>query len=155
MNLTIQRKLDEEYTKTLEEVSLARTGSEEAKWVLQKLTELHKQMMEETQASDKGYIELQKLHLEERETKLKEQQAQEGRVWNIVKIVIDGVAIVLPIWASWVWMGPVSYTHLDVYKRQTVCGWRILCARRGRTAAHPAARAGAVVPVSRPTDVAR
>lgn len=105
MNLTIQRKLDEEYTKTLEEVSLARTGSEEAKWALQKLTELHKQMMEETQASDKGYIELQKLHLEERETQLKEQQAKEGRVWNIVKIVIDGVAIVLPIWASWVWMG--------------------------------------------------
>ena len=92
MNLTIQRKLDEEYTKTLEEVSLARTGSEEAKWALQKLTELHKQMMEETQASDKGYIELQKLHLEERETQLKEQQAKEGRVWNIMKIVIDGVA---------------------------------------------------------------
>ena len=105
MNLTIQRKLDEEYTKTLEEVSLARTGSEEAKWALQKLTELHKQMMEETQASDKGYIELQKLHLEERETQLKEQQAKEGRVWNIVKIVNDGVAIVLPVWASWVWMG--------------------------------------------------
>ena len=55
MKLTIQRKLDEENTKTLKEVSLARTGSEEAKWALQKLTELHKQMMEETQASDKGY----------------------------------------------------------------------------------------------------
>ena len=104
MDLTIQRMLDEEYKKTLEEVSQAKTGSDEAKWALQKLTELHKQMTEDRMTDNKCCVETQKLELEKRETALKEQQAEEGKLWTIVRIVIDGVAIVLPIWASWTWM---------------------------------------------------
>ena len=104
MNETIDRMLKEEYERTLEEVSAAKTGSHEAKWALQKLTELHKQMAEDRMNDNKCYIEMQKIALDEREAALKEQQAKEGRLWNVIKIVIDGVAIVLPVWASWVWM---------------------------------------------------
>ena len=104
MNETIDRMLKEEYERTLEEVSAAKTGSDEAKWALQKLTELHKQMAEDRMNDNKCYIEMQKIALDEREAALKEQQAKEGRLWNVIKIVIDGVAIVLPVWASWVWM---------------------------------------------------
>ena len=104
MNETIDRMLKEEYERTLEEVSAAKTGSDEAKWALQKLTELHKQMAEDRMNDNKCCIETQKIALGEREAALKEQQAKEGRLWNVIKIVIDGVAIVLPVWASWVWM---------------------------------------------------
>lgn len=104
MTLTIRRMLEEEYQKTLEEVSQAKTGSDEAKWALQKLTELHKQMAEDRMNTNKCSTEAQKLELEERETVLKEQQAKDGKLWTVIKIVIDGVAIVLPVWASWIWM---------------------------------------------------
>jgi len=104
MNTTIKRMLEEEYKKTLEEVSTATTGSDDVKWKLQKLTELHKQMMEEDLTANKCYVESQKLGIEMRETEMKEQQAKEGKIWTIIKLVIDGTAIALPVWASWIWM---------------------------------------------------
>lgn len=104
MNETMKRMLEEEYRKTLEEVSQATAGSDEAKWRLQKLTELHKQIMEEIQIENKCYVETQKLSLDTQEAAMKEEQAKENRILTIVKIVIDGIAIVLPIWASWTWM---------------------------------------------------
>ncbi len=104
MNLTMKRMLEEEYERTLTEVSQAKTGSDEAKWALQKLAEFHKQMAEDRMNDNKCCVEMQKVALEERETLFKEQQAKEGKLLNVIKIVIDGVAIVLPIWASWIWM---------------------------------------------------
>ena len=104
MNLTMKRMLEEEYERTLAEVSQAKTGSDEAKWALQKLAEFHKQMAEDRMNDNKCCVEMQKVALEERETLFKEQQAKEGKLLNVVKIVIDGVAIVLPVWASWIWM---------------------------------------------------
>lgn len=104
MNETMKRMLEEEYRKTLGEVSQATAGSDEAKWRLQKLTELHKQMMEEIQIENKCYVETQKLSLDTQEAAMKEEQAKENRILTIVKVVIDGIAIVLPIWASWTWM---------------------------------------------------
>lgn len=105
MNLTRKRMLDEEYERTLEAVSRAATGTEEAKWGLQKLTELHKQMMDEELTEHKCAVEYGKLENERKEIDMKAQQAKEGKVWTIAKLVIDGAAIVLPVWASWVWMG--------------------------------------------------
>ena len=104
MNLTTKRMLDEEYERTLAEVSQAKTGSDEAKWALQKLAELHKQMAEDRMNDNKCCVEMQKVALEEREALLKEQQAKESKLLTVVKIVIDGMAIVLPVWASWIWM---------------------------------------------------
>lgn len=104
MNLTMKKMLDEEYERTLAEVSQAKTGSDEAKWALQKLAELHKQMAEDRMNDNKCCVEMQKVALEEREALLKEQQAKEGKLLTVVKIVIDGMAIVLPVWASWIWM---------------------------------------------------
>lgn len=104
MNLTMKRMLEEEYERTLTEVSQTKTGSDEAKWALQKLAEFHKQMAEDRMNDNKCCVEMQKVALEERETLFKEQQAKEGKLLNVIKIVIDGVAIVLPIWASWIWM---------------------------------------------------
>ena len=104
MNLTTKRMLDEEYERTLTEISQAKTGSDEAKWALQKLAELHKQMTEDKMNDNKCCVEMQKVALEEREALLKEQQAKEGKLLTVVKIVIDGMAIVLPVWASWIWM---------------------------------------------------
>ena len=104
MNLTTKKMLDEEYERTLTEVSQAKTGSDEAKWALQKLAELHKQMAEDRMNDNKCCVEMQKVALEEREALLKEQQAKESKLLTVVKIVIDGMAIVLPVWASWIWM---------------------------------------------------
>lgn len=104
MNPRIESMLEEEYKRTLQEVSAAQAGSDEAKWKLQKLAELHKQLMEETQADHKSWLETRKLELDEKEANLKEKQAEEGKVWTCVKVVLDGVAVVLPIAASWVWM---------------------------------------------------
>lgn len=104
MNLTTKRMLDEAYERTLAEVSQAKTGSDEAKWALQKLAEFHKQMAEDRMNDNKCCVEMQKVALEEREALLKEQQAKEGKLLTVVKIVIDGMAIVLPVWASWIWM---------------------------------------------------
>ena len=104
MNLTMKRMLEEEYERTLAEVSQAKTGSDEAKWALQKLAEFHKQMAEDRMNDNKCCVEMQKVALEEREALLKEQQAKEGKLLTVVKIVIDGMAIVLPVWASWIWM---------------------------------------------------
>lgn len=104
MNLTTKRMLDEEYERTLAEVSQAKTGSDEAKWALQKLAELHKQMAEDRMNDNKCCVEMQKVALEEREALLKEQQAKESKLLTVVKIVFDGMAIVLPVWASWIWM---------------------------------------------------
>ena len=104
MNETMKRMLEEEYRKTLKEVSQATAGSDEAKWRLQKLTELHKQMMEEIQIENKCCVETQKLSLDTQEAAMKEEQAKENRILTIIKVVIDGIAIVLPIWASWTWM---------------------------------------------------
>ena len=104
MNLTMKKMLDEEYERTLAEVSQAKIGSDEAKWALQKLAELHKQMAEDRMNDNKCCVEMQKVALEEREALLKEQQAKEGKLLTVVKIVIDGMAIVLPVWASWIWM---------------------------------------------------
>lgn len=105
MNLTRKRMLDEEYERTLESVSRAATGTEEAKWGLQKLTELHKQMMDEELTEHKCAVEYEKLENERKEIDMKAQQAKEGKALTIAKLVIDGAAIVLPVWASWVWMG--------------------------------------------------
>lgn len=104
MNQTTKELLEEEYRRTMKEVSLAQTGTEEAKWALQKLTELHKQIMDETNVDNKSFMDMQKLSLEEKEVALKEEQAKRDKVLSIIKIVVDGVAIVLPIWASWTWM---------------------------------------------------
>ena len=104
MNLTMKRMLEEEYERTLAEVSQAKTGSDEAKWALQKLAEFHKQMAEDRMNDNKCCVEMQKVALEEREALLKDQQAKEGKLLTVVKMVIDGMAIVLPVWASWIWM---------------------------------------------------
>ena len=104
MTQTIKERLEEEYKKTMKEVSLAQTGTDEAKWALQKLTELHKQIMDETNTDNKSFMDMQKLSLEEKEVALKEEQAKKDKVLSIIKIAVDGVAIVLPIWASWTWM---------------------------------------------------
>ncbi len=104
MNLRIQRMLEEEYQKTLEDVSKAQTGSDEAKWQLQKLVELHKQMMDEVEADNKCYIDNTRLEMEREESQLKKEQAKEAHIATIVKVAMDGMAIVLPIWASWIWM---------------------------------------------------
>ena len=50
MSARIANLLDEEYIRTLQAVSSAQAGSEEAKWQLQKLSELHKQRMNEQKA---------------------------------------------------------------------------------------------------------
>ena len=86
MNQTRKELLEEEYQRTMKEVSLAQTETEEAKWAIQKLTELHKQIMEETNVDNKNFME------------------KRDKVLSIIKIAVDGVGIVLPIWASWTWM---------------------------------------------------
>lgn len=104
MNPTITQMLDEEYEKTLQAVSLAQTGSDEAKWQLQKLDALHKQRMSEQKISDEAFLQMEELALKKAETSMKEQQMKESKKDRIIKIVLDGAAILVPVTVSSYWM---------------------------------------------------
>lgn len=93
----IKRMLDDEYVRTLEAVSLAEAGSDEGVAQLKKLTELHRQRMEEVKAAES-------LRIQQEELKLKKTQAQEAKKDRIIKIVVDGVSILLPVAVSSYWM---------------------------------------------------
>lgn len=103
-DFTIATRLDEEYTKTLDAVALAREGTEEAKWQLQKLNELHKQRMAEQKVSDESYLQMEELSLKKEELELKKKQAKEAKTDRYIKYGLEGAAILLPIGASWYWM---------------------------------------------------
>lgn len=98
LDATIRKMLDDEYTETLQAISEARTGSEEAKWELQKLTELHKQRMNEEQTERDSYVQFEELEL-------KKKQAKDGKFDRITKVALDGAAIVVPCVVSSYWMG--------------------------------------------------
>lgn len=104
MNAAIATMLDEEYEKTLKAVSEAEVGSEEAKWQLQKLGELHKQRMNEQKTSDEVYLQMEELSLKKAETQMKKQQMKDGKKDRIIKIVLDGAAILIPVTVSSYWM---------------------------------------------------
>lgn len=105
----IRTMLDNEYKETLTTVSRAQAGGEDAKWQLQKLTELHKQRMAEEQSERESYIQVRELDMKreqnEREIELKKEQLKEGKFDRVVKVVLDGVAIVVPCAVSSYWMG--------------------------------------------------
>lgn len=104
MDVTIASLLDEEYQRTLEAVSSAKMGSEEAKWQLQKLSELHKMRMAEQKTSDEAYIQMEELTLKKEESSMKEMQMKEDRTDRIIRIVLDGAAILVPVAVSSYWM---------------------------------------------------
>lgn len=101
---TINKMLDEEYERTLAEVSRAQIGSEEAKWQLQKLSELHKQRMNEQKAVFDGYCQMEEMTVKKTELRLKEEQAKDGKKDRIIKIVMDGLGILIPVGVSSYWM---------------------------------------------------
>lgn len=98
LDATIRKMLDNEYTETLQAISEAQTGSDEAKWELQKLTELHKQRMNEEQTERDSYVQFEELEL-------KKKQAKDGKFDRITKVVLDGAAIAVPCVVSSYWMG--------------------------------------------------
>lgn len=100
----IATMLDREYEETLKAVSNATTGSEEAKWQLQKLNELHKQRMNEIEANQKACQRSDDLYYKEKELQLKEAQMKDDKKDRIVKIVLDGAAILIPVTVSSYWM---------------------------------------------------
>ena len=59
----IVEMVDREYESTLQAVSQATTGSEEAKWQLQKLSELYKQRLGAEQAGTELDLRAQELDL--------------------------------------------------------------------------------------------
>ena len=65
----MKEMLDRAYQDTLQAVTDARAGSEEAKWELQKLAELHKQRMSMKQSEDEAYVRHQELRIKEAETR--------------------------------------------------------------------------------------
>lgn len=100
----IATMLNREYEETLKAVSIATTGSEEAKWQLQKLNDLHKQRMNEMEASQKACQHSEELYYKEKELQLKEAQMKDGKKDRIIKIVLDGAAILIPVTVSSYWM---------------------------------------------------
>lgn len=109
LNEDIRAMLDDEYRETLDAISVARTSGDDAKWHLQKLAELHKQRMAEEQSERESYIQSRELDMKqkqtERELELKRQLLKEGKFDRVVKVVLDGVAIVVPCVISSYWMG--------------------------------------------------
>lgn len=98
LDTEIRERLDREYMDTLKAIADVQAGTEEAKWQLQKLAELHKQRMNEEQTGRENYASYE-------EIELKREQLKDGKFDRIVKVVVDGVAIVLPCVVSSYWMG--------------------------------------------------
>ena len=105
----IRTMLDNEYKETLNAISLAQSSDDDAKWQLQKLVELHKQRMAEEQSERETYVQIKELSMKrkqnEQEIELKKQQLKEGKFDRVIKVVLDGVAIVVPCAVSSYWMG--------------------------------------------------
>lgn len=100
----IRTMLDKEYEDTLMAVSLATTGSDEAKWQLQKLNDLHKQRMAEMEAIQKASQHDSDFYYKRKELQLKEAQMKDGKKDRIIKIVLDSAAILVPVTVSSFWM---------------------------------------------------
>lgn len=93
----IREMLDRVYMDTLLEVTEARTGSEEEKWIMQMLTELHNQRMSEKKFEDESHARYEEL-------RIKEEQLKDSKKDRIIKIVLDGAGIVVPVVVSSYWM---------------------------------------------------
>lgn len=93
----MREMLDRVYMDTLMEVTEARTGSEEAKWQLQKLTELHNQRMSEKKFEDES-------NARHEELRMKEEQLKDSKKDRIIKVVLDGAGIIVPVAVSSYWM---------------------------------------------------
>lgn len=100
----IQAMLDEEYERTLQLVSSAKPGSEEAKWALQKLSELHKQRIAEKKASDESYLLVEELTLKQADVTLKKEQLAESRKDRWFRVVLDGAVFLGSTAVSCYWM---------------------------------------------------
>ena len=100
----IRMMLDREYEETLAAVSLAATGSIEARWQLQKLNDLHKQRMAEMEAVQKASQRDNDFYYREKELQLKEAQMKDGKKDRIIKIVLDSASILIPVTVSSYWM---------------------------------------------------
>lgn len=74
MSTIIATLLDEEYERTLKDLSEAQNGSEEAKWLLQKLTELHKERMNEQKADSDAISKEKELALKTDEIGIKKDE---------------------------------------------------------------------------------
>ena len=112
----IVEMLDREYESTLQAVSRATTGSEEAKWQLQKLSELYKQRLGAEQAGTE-------LNLRTQELELKRTQVEEGKKDRIVKIVLEGIAVLIPASVSCFWMAKgLKFEETGAFTSRT-CQW--------------------------------
>lgn len=105
--------LDRTYADTLAAVNNARAGDEEAKWQLQKLSELQKQWMSEKQ------YELDR-YRHECELRMKEVQMKEEKRNNIIKLVLEGAGIVVPVVTSSYWMAKgLTFEEKGAYTSRT------------------------------------
>lgn len=112
----IVEMLDREYESTLQAVSLATTGSEEAKWQLQKLSELYKQRLGAEQAGTELDLRIQELEL-------KRTQVEEGKKDRIVKIVLEGITVLIPAGVSCFWMAKgLKFEETGAFTSRT-CQW--------------------------------
>lgn len=103
----ISNLLDKEYRMALTEVSLAKTGTDESKWQLEKLTALHKQRMDE----QKNILDEQKAISERKDIQID----------RIIKIVMDGLAILIPVGASCFWMSKgMEFENKGTYTSRTL-----------------------------------
>lgn len=98
LNENISAMLDKEYMTTLQTIANAQAGSEEAKWQLQKLTELHKQRMNENQEHRDDHTKFEELEL-------KRAQIREGKFDRVTKIGLEVGAILTSCVVSSYWMG--------------------------------------------------
>ena len=98
LDMDIRQMLDKEYKITLKAVSEAKAGTDEEKWQMQKLIELHKQRMNEEQTDRDTSIRSEELEL-------KREQIKESKADRVVRLIADGAAIVVPCVVSSYWMG--------------------------------------------------
>lgn len=104
MEPTITQMLDEEYKATLEALSNAEAGSDEAKWQLQKLSELHKQRMNEEKAYNDSLTQTTELSLKQKEHTMKTEQIEEAKKDRFNNNMLEWAAILVPAGCSCYWM---------------------------------------------------
>ena len=83
---TVDQYLEKSYAEVLQAVAESEEDNEKAKWNMRKLDLLNKQIIDRN------------------DIRQSEQKIREGKKDRWVKIVVAGVELVVPIWASWIWM---------------------------------------------------
>lgn len=100
----LRRMLEEECKLTLEDLSAAEAGSDEAETQIRRLKDLHNLYLNQCKMENDEVRNLDELHLKAQELQIKEDETKADRKGRIVSYVLTAAGILVPVIAGGYWM---------------------------------------------------